>query len=135
MSPSEPCPPPVPPSPLTVVYDGACPLCRRAVDTAARRSRPGQFRFVPRESAEGGRVLAGGGWKEGAPDSLVAVRDGVCLTHSDAVLQVARRLRFPWNLLRGLALVPRAWRDAVYRWVARRRHRLVPRHEPRQPGG
>ena len=42
---------------------------------------------------------------------------------SAAAIQVARRLRWPHKAQAALWLVPRPWRDAAYRWVAKRRHR------------
>jgi predicted DCC family thiol-disulfide oxidoreductase YuxK len=59
----------------------------------------------------------------GAPESVVLLRSGRRYERSDAALHVALGLRFPWPLAFAAVLIPRAWRDAAYRWVARNRYR------------
>ena len=49
-------------------------------------------------------------------------REGISLSCDDK-LRIARRLRFPWPLLYVGILLPRALRDAIYRWIARNRYR------------
>jgi len=45
------------------------------------------------------------------------------LLRSDAVLAIARGLRFPWPLLNVFRIVPRPIRDGAYRIFARNRYR------------
>lgn len=59
-------------------------------------------------------------------DSVVAVVDGVVYVESDAIIAVARTLPLPWRLLAGGAVLPRAWRDRLYRAIASRRRRWFP---------
>jgi len=42
---------------------------------------------------------------------------------SEAALRIAARLGAPWSWLVMLRVLPRAWRDAVYDFVAARRYR------------
>ena len=94
-----------------VKFDGACNLCNASVRFIAARDRRGVFTFAPLESA--------------APSSIELVEDGRTYTKSAAALRIARRLRFPWPLAYALILVPRPLRDAVYDFVASRRHQLT----------
>ena len=48
---------------------------------------------------------------------------------SDAVLAVCRELGGVWRVLGWARIIPRCWRDAVYRWVARNRYRLFGRRK------
>jgi len=63
----------------------------------------------------------------GVPDidfeTMYLIEDGRVYTRSDAVAYSARHLRWPWRALAATTLVPRAARDAVYRFVARNRYR------------
>jgi predicted DCC family thiol-disulfide oxidoreductase YuxK len=54
---------------------------------------------------------------------MVAVVGDRAFLRSAAVVQVAKRLRWPWKAHAILWLVPKPLRDAGYRWVARRRRR------------
>jgi predicted DCC family thiol-disulfide oxidoreductase YuxK len=56
-------------------------------------------------------------------DTLVYLRKGVFMQRSTAILYVARDMGGIWSLLFVFIIVPAAWRDALYRWVAVRRYR------------
>jgi len=56
-------------------------------------------------------------------DSIMLICQGKVLLRSDAVLAIARGLRFPWPLLSVFRIVPRPIRDGAYRIVARNRYR------------
>ncbi len=111
--------------PLTVLYDGRCELCQASVAWATRHAAPGTFRFEPREGPVGSAILARSGVDPAvaAADSMVVVDGERLLVRSDATLAVARRLRLPWRLLSLGTLVPRGLRDAIYAFLAARRHR------------
>lgn len=122
-----------------VLYDGDCRLCRGAVSFIARRDPRGRFRcetlqaraveLAPLAAGPGGDALrdltATAAAADGRPGTLVLIEGGRAFVRSTAALRIARRLRFPWNLLTIGLLVPRPLRDAVYDMVARRRRREV----------
>ena len=108
-----------------VFFDGTCAMCSRWASFVAARDPRGRFRFAGLESEEGARLLARHGVDAAAVDTVVLLQGGRIFTRSTAVLRIVRSLRFPWSLLYGLAIIPRPLRDAVYGWIARRRHRLA----------
>jgi predicted DCC family thiol-disulfide oxidoreductase YuxK len=65
----------------------------------------------------------------GDPESVVLVEGGRVYDRSDAALRIARALGLPWSLAGLGLLLPRALRDGVYRFVARRRYRWFGREE------
>ena len=93
--------------PPRVLYDAGCRFCQRSAEFA--RDRGASVEFAP-----------------GAPaDTMVLEEGGRRHERSDAALRLARRMRWPWSWLGALGLlVPRRLRDAVYDFVARRRHHL-----------
>lgn len=111
------------PGPL-VLIDGNCLLCSRAARFLRRHDRRGVLRFAALESPVGLRVRAELGLDESrGPSSLLVVQGGRVHRESDAVLELLPHLRAPWNLLACFAGVPKSWRDALYRWIARNRLR------------
>ena len=115
-----------------VFFDGECSFCNGAVQFVIRRDPGAIFRFASLQS-EWGRAWAyrASVPVEGADATMLLLESGVIHGRSDAALEVARRLgasgleRAFWRGFAGAAvLVPRVIRDAVYRWVARNRHRL-----------
>lgn len=97
--------------PLVVRFDGECLLCSRGIRFIAERDRAEIVRFKPLEGAT-------------VPDSMRVETGGRVLDRSDAVLAVLDALGGRWRLL-ALAgrMIPRGWRDAPYRLVARNRYR------------
>lgn len=61
------------------------------------------------------------------PDTVIVVDGQRVLRNSDAVLSIYAACGWPWRAVAALRLVPRAWRDPVYRLVARNRYRLFSR--------
>jgi predicted DCC family thiol-disulfide oxidoreductase YuxK len=110
--------------PELVVFDSECTFCRRAVRFIAGRAADRRLRFAPRGSEDADRALARVCAGGPAPASMLLVDGPRIHARSDAVLRIARRLRFPWNLLGALLVVPRPLRDRLYDWVARNRWRL-----------
>lgn len=105
-----------------VLYDGGCGLCHRFVRFVAARDPRGVHRYAALESATA-RALLERHRVAPRPDSAVLVDEDGLHVESTAALRILRRLRLPWSLAAVLLCVPRAWRDAAYRQVARRRLR------------
>lgn len=138
-------------APLVVVVDGDCALCIGLVEwigrhiaaspaspvtpTGSRDSAgvragvsPQAVIFVPGQSDLGSEVLGRASVTDF--DSVLVVRDGVVLTESNAVLALATLLPRGYRALAAVGrAVPRSWRDAAYRAVARRRIRIWGRVE------
>lgn len=105
-----------------IVFDGDCDLCRRSVRFVLRRDRAGRFRLAANRSPAGRRLLADRGLDPDRVDSVVLIDRARTSTHADAVLRIAAGLDAPWRWLAALArCIPRPLRDALYRFVAKRR--------------
>ncbi len=81
------------------------------------------FRFASLESAAGRALVAHAAPNTPLPDSIVLLDEQGVHTRSDAVLRILARLGAPWCWLASLRIVPRALRDASYRFIAARRYR------------
>jgi predicted DCC family thiol-disulfide oxidoreductase YuxK len=106
-----------------VLYDGDCALCNGVARFVAANAPAERYTLVPLASPEAEQLLAATG---GRPhdDTFVLLDFGQRFEHSDAVLHLALGLRWPYPLAFGLILVPQAWRDAAYTFVAHNRTRL-----------
>ena len=94
-----------------ILFDGDCNLCNGAVDFILARDRCGVFRFASLQSAAAGRLLAEFGLRAANLDTIILVEASSVHVRSDAVLRIARMLRFPWSLAAIGYILPRTWRD------------------------
>lgn len=106
-----------------VVFDGVCNFCNRAVNFILANDAKEEILFAPRQSAPGQEILGRFGLPEEGIGSMLLVEGERLSTKSTAVLRVARRLRFPWNLAWAFSLVPAFIRDVFYDWFAANRYR------------
>jgi predicted DCC family thiol-disulfide oxidoreductase YuxK len=119
--------------PDTILFDGVCNLCNGFVQFVIRHDPKGHFRFAALQSQAAQEMLARHGVVTAhlptEPESVLLLSGGRLYSHSTAVLRIAHALGGGWRLA-GLGWVlPRAWRDALYRFVARNRYRWFGREE------
>jgi predicted DCC family thiol-disulfide oxidoreductase YuxK len=125
----------MPPSspPDIILFDGVCNLCNGFVQFVIRHDAAGRYRFAALQSEAGRTLLAAHGVAPTAlaadPDSVVLLSGGRLYSHSGAVLRIARGLGGIWRVAALAEALPRAWRDAAYRLVARHRYRWFGREE------
>ncbi|WP_260115066.1 thiol-disulfide oxidoreductase DCC family protein [Xanthomonas indica] len=121
-------PPPVvaptaPEDAAIVVFDGVCALCSRWVRFLLRHDRRGRYRFAAMQSPRGSALLRDHGLDPADPLSFLLLTPDAALTDSDAAIAVIAGLGGVWRSVAALRLLPRRWRDAGYRLLARNRHR------------
>ncbi len=118
-----------------VVFDGVCVLCNGWVDLLLKHDVRGRYRFAAMQSAAGQRLLRAHGLEPDDPASFLLLDGQGVHTDSDAVLRVLAGLGGTWTAARLLRVLPRAWRDALYRGIARNRYRWFGRRAAcRLPG-
>lgn len=112
-----------------MLFDGVCNLCNAWVRFVIDRDPGGRFAFAPLQSELAERLLRERGYV-GEPLATVLLVDGPRVyDRSTAALRIVRGLRGGWPMLAALLAVPRALRDPVYGWLARRRYRWFGRTE------
>ncbi len=117
----------MPDSPV-LLFDARCALCSGAVRFVLRHERRRTLRFATLDSAFARSVVGRHPELHGVdsvvwyqPDAQGSARVAI---RSAAVLRVAAYLGGPWRLLGAGRIVPRSWRDRLYDFVSRHRHRL-----------
>src|SRR5437762_6153885 len=117
-----------------LLYDGACGLCSRVVQFVLARDRRRVFDFASLQSAAGRAMLARAGV---IGDELTTfyvcpnyrAAQPTALKKSRATLFVAGALGWPWKSAAIFSVLPAAWLDRIYDFVARNRHRVFGRQE------
>jgi len=114
-----------------LLYDGTCGFCAQSVQFVLKRDRKRDLRFAPLQGVFAHGVLVRHPELVDV-DSIVWVeatsgdaRRETVLTQSAAAIRIAAYLGGRWRIAMLATLVPGPLRDAVYRLVAKHRHRLT----------
>jgi len=105
-----------------VLFDGVCNFCNASVSFLLKHDRAKVFRFASLQSETGRRLLERAALPPLDSDTFALIEGDRCWVRSDAAIAVARRLPAPWRWGAALAVLPRPWRDALYRMIAGHRY-------------
>jgi predicted DCC family thiol-disulfide oxidoreductase YuxK len=110
-----------------IFFDGGCGLCDRAVGLVAALDGGQRLWFAPLQG-EAAKVFGVAGDVSEAGTMVLVRAEGreivEVFERAEAALQILRVLGGAWRWLAGLLrIVPRAWRERLYRWIAKNRHR------------
>jgi predicted DCC family thiol-disulfide oxidoreductase YuxK len=113
-----------------LLFDGECGLCVRCVRLLLASDHRGRLRFAPLQSDAAQSFLRERGLPTEDFDSAIFVPNWAQrletepLCRTDALLAAMRAAGGGWRWMTWVRVVPSAWRDLVYRWVARGRRRF-----------
>lgn len=105
-------------------YDGDCGFCNKSVQLVMKYERDSSILFSALQSDFTKDFFKQHHFP--APDlsTFYFWNNGVLYQQSTAALVVSKHLRFPLKLALVGWIIPRFVRDAIYRFIAKRRHRL-----------
>ena len=112
------------------MFDGECGLCERCVRLLLVSDRRGRLRFAPLQGEAAQQFLHERGLPTEDFDSAIFVPDWTQrlevapLYRTDALLAAMQEAGGIWRTVTWLRVLPGAWRDGAYRWVARWRKRF-----------
>lgn len=107
-----------------LLFDGVCNLCNASVQFVLRRDKKEKFLFAPLQSPIAEKLLAGNSNYITDLHSIVLIKNGEIFDESSAALYTAKELSAGWPLLYYLFIWwPKSIRDAIYRFVAKRRYK------------
>lgn len=105
-----------------ILFDGVCNLCNAAVTFIIKRDNNQYFQFASLQSKTGQAILRQLGRSTDQFDSFVLWENGRFYDQSTAALRVARQLSGGWPLLYSFILLPKGFRDTIYKFIARHRY-------------
>src|SRR5215469_5100960 len=112
-----------------VVFDGLCNLCTGGARWFERHPAKPPFLLVPMQSERGRALLDQHGYDPDDPLTFLVLDGRRCLTQSDAWIHLIVAAGGGWRLMHAARIIPRAWRDSVYRLIARNRYRWFGRRQ------
>lgn len=112
-----------------VVFDGLCNLCSGGAQWLEHHQAEPPFRLVPMQSDLGRTLLVQHGYDPDDPLTFLVVDGSQSLTQSDAWIHLIAAAGGGWRLIHATRIIPLAWRDSVYRLIARNRFRWFGRRD------
>jgi len=106
-----------------IVFDGICHLCSGWIRFLGRHRIDPPFQLIPMQTTAGKELLVECGIDPEDPASFLVLDQSLRLTESDAAIHVIATIGGLWQMAHLARVVPRAWRDAIYRLLARNRYR------------
>ena len=106
-----------------ILYDGDCQFCNKWICFVKSKLQKNEISFLPFNSSKAIDILKD--YKIINQDSVVYIKDDVIYLKSKAVLRICRQLKFPYNLLHFLTILPTFLLDIAYDFIAKRRFRLT----------
>ena len=106
-----------------VIFDGVCNLCSHSAQFILRHDRLRAFKLATAQSATGRALLIDRSLDPDELETFVLLKQGRIYVRSDAALEIAKELDWPWRALAVLRVIPRMFRDPLYNVVARNRYR------------
>jgi predicted DCC family thiol-disulfide oxidoreductase YuxK len=116
--------PPFPDDHPIIVFDGYCALCSGWAQFVLRHDRAGKYRLLPAQSALGRALYIHYGLHPDDYETNILIEDGVAWFKSEGSIRMAEGLGFPWSLAAMFRILPMAWRDRLYEFIARNRLRF-----------
>jgi predicted DCC family thiol-disulfide oxidoreductase YuxK len=107
-----------------VFYDGDCGLCSRVVQFILKHEKKNTLCFSAIESSFAKKFFQESGMFAPDLNTFYFYEKGKFYKRSQAMIQLSKFLRFPFSLFRLLVIIPPFARDAVYRFIAKRRRKI-----------
>lgn len=109
-----------------LLFDGNCLICNRAVSYVYDLDTKCIFHFASLQSQFGQQLIKNYSIKLSQANSIIYIRNKKAITHSTAVLNIAKELCW-LRPLYVFVIIPKPIRDAVYNLIAKNRHKWVGR--------
>ncbi|MFT5778666.1 MAG: putative DCC family thiol-disulfide oxidoreductase YuxK [Crocinitomicaceae bacterium] len=107
-----------------VLYDGECGFCNRSVSFILKREKSDVLHFSALQSSFTEALFKEKNWELPDLNTFYFIEDGVKYERSTAALRVTKYLKAPSSWLRVFKIIPRAFRDWCYNFLAKRRQRI-----------
>ena len=106
---------------MLLLFDSGCKLCNSSIKFVTKGDKKQQIKQIPLSSIEGAAIVATYPSLHDI-NSIIFIANNKLFIESDAIIEIAKQLSFPYRLLAAGRLVPKKWRDNIYRWIAKNRY-------------
>lgn len=105
-----------------ILFDGVCNFCNGSVNFLIKRDSKGIFKYAPLQSEIGQNIIA----KYNIPetvDSIILLKENNIYIKSNAVIEIIKELKWYWEMLIIVKILPKKFRDLLYDLIANNRYK------------
>ena len=106
-----------------IIFDGVCNVCSGWVRFLEHHRIDPPFKLIPMQTDEGKALLIEYGIDPEDPTTFLVLDRGQQFTESDGTIHIITALGGPWSAFEAAKVMPKTWRDSLYRLLARNRYR------------
>lgn len=106
---------------MVLLFDSGCKLCNSSIKFVTKGDKKQQIKQIPLSSSEGAAIVAKYPSLQNI-NSIIFIANNKLFIESDAIIEIAKQLSFPYKLLAAGRLVPKKLRDTIYKWIAKNRY-------------
>ena len=107
---------------MVLLFDSGCKLCNSSIKFVTKGDKKQQINQIPLTSSEGKALVAKYPSLQNI-NSIIFIGNNHLFIESDAIIEIAKQLSFPYKLLAAGSIMPKKWRDKIYRWIAKNRYK------------
>jgi predicted DCC family thiol-disulfide oxidoreductase YuxK len=107
---------------MVLLFDSGCKLCNSSIKFVTKGDKKQQINQIPLTSSEGAAIIAKHPSLQNI-NSIVFIANNQVFIESDAIIEIAKQLSFPYKFLAAGSIIPKKWRDLIYRWIAKNRYK------------
>ena len=107
-----------------ILFDGECTMCNNYILFVAKHDSDDNFRFLSIQNKKVNELKKIHSICTENISSIYIIDNNEIKSKSRAVLKIVSMLKFPYNLLTVLYIIPNFLRDIIYDLVAKNRYRI-----------
>jgi predicted DCC family thiol-disulfide oxidoreductase YuxK len=107
---------------IVLLFDSGCKLCNSSIKFVTKGDPQQKIKQIPLTSSEGAAIIAKQPSLQNI-NSIVFIANNQVFIESDAIIEIAKQLSYPYKLLAAGSIIPKKWRDTMYRWIAKNRYK------------
>lgn len=112
-----------------ILFDGVCNLCSSSVQFVVKHDTNNIFLFASLQSEFGKQVQEQFKISSGELETILLLKNKTIYKSSTAVLLVSKELNGVWKFFYALIMLPEAFRNYIYAFVARNRYKWFGKKE------
>ncbi|WP_044022361.1 thiol-disulfide oxidoreductase DCC family protein [Bacillus sp. SG-1] len=111
-----------------ILFDGVCNLCNSIVQFVIKRDKNAYYQFASQQSTKG-KALMEKHHIDPATDSIILIEQDRAYMKSTAAVKVCRNLDGIWKVFYFGIIIPKAFRDYLYDYIAKNRYKWFGRRD------